>query len=237
MNTLAPGVRSGDTVSYTLTVTNLGKTHGVQPEDVSVELVLDPGVKVVRAMGNGYQGVQRHPLSGRDVAVWKVPTITARRTAKLHAGCYRSKGGPGASHDCPAGSLEPDVGSPRSRGSLESPLGETDHARIPQHGQGCAQAPCGRPRWRFSRIRRHCRPRPSSRIENLRAPAASRVLCFADRVAEACKSETSSLKSDQTSGLRLQICRSARWSVGTHWGACRRSFYVPSFRPPWRSLS
>jgi len=76
VNTLAPGVRSGDTVSYTLTVTNLGKTYGAQPEDVSVELVLDPGVKVVRAMGNGYQGVQRHPLSGRDVAVWKVPTIT-----------------------------------------------------------------------------------------------------------------------------------------------------------------
>ena len=75
VNELAPGVRSGDTVSYTLTVTNLGKKHGMQPEDVSVELVLDQGVKVVRAMGNGYQGVQRHPLSGRDVAVWKVPTI------------------------------------------------------------------------------------------------------------------------------------------------------------------
>jgi uncharacterized repeat protein (TIGR01451 family) len=75
VNELAPGVRSGDTVSYTLTVTNLGKKHGMQPEDVSVELVLDQGVNVVRAMGNGYQGVQRHPLSGRDVAVWKVPTI------------------------------------------------------------------------------------------------------------------------------------------------------------------
>ena len=76
VNTLAPGVRSGDTVSYTLTVTNLGKPQGLQPEDVSVELVLDPGVKVVRGIGNGYQGVQRHPLSGRDVAVWRVPTIT-----------------------------------------------------------------------------------------------------------------------------------------------------------------
>ena len=75
VNELAPGVRSGDTVSYTLTVTNLGKKHGMQPEDVSVELVLDQGVNVVRAMGNGYQGVQRHPLSGRDVAIWKVPTI------------------------------------------------------------------------------------------------------------------------------------------------------------------
>lgn len=77
-NTLAPGVRSGDTVSYTVTVANLGKAQGLQPEDISVELVLDQGVKVVRATGNGYQGVQRHPLSGRDVAVWKVPTITVK---------------------------------------------------------------------------------------------------------------------------------------------------------------
>ncbi len=139
VNELAPGVRSGDTVSYTLTVTNLGKKHGMQPEDVSVELVLDQGVNVVRAMGNGYQGVQRHPLSGRDVAVWKTDD-QGGRAAELHAGCQRPKGGPGASHDCPAGSLEPDVGSPRSRGSLESPLGETDHARISQHGKGCTQA-------------------------------------------------------------------------------------------------
>ena len=95
VNTLAPGVQSGDTVSYTLTVTNLGMKHGVQPEDVSVELVLDQGVKVVRAMGNGYQGVQRHPLSGRDIAVWKVPTITVDEPQNLRwlsAGQGRTRG-------------------------------------------------------------------------------------------------------------------------------------------------
>ena len=34
-----------------------------------------PGVTVVSAKGDGYQGVQRHPATGRDVAVWKVPIL------------------------------------------------------------------------------------------------------------------------------------------------------------------
>lgn len=76
LSTLAPGVRSGDTVSYTLTVANGGTAQGMKPEDVSVELVLDPLATVVSAMGSGYQGVQRNPLTGLDVAVWKVPTIS-----------------------------------------------------------------------------------------------------------------------------------------------------------------
>jgi uncharacterized repeat protein (TIGR01451 family) len=72
---LGRGVRSGDTVSYTVTVENEGTAQGVKPEDVSVELVLAPGVTVVSATGDGYQGVQRHPATGRDVAVWKVPIL------------------------------------------------------------------------------------------------------------------------------------------------------------------
>jgi uncharacterized repeat protein (TIGR01451 family) len=72
---LAPGVRSGDTVSYTVTVENEGTAQGVRPEDVSVELVLAPGVTVVSATGDGYQGVRRHSITGRDVAIWQVPTL------------------------------------------------------------------------------------------------------------------------------------------------------------------
>ena len=72
---LARGVRSDDTVSYTVIVENEGTAQGVKPEDVSVELVLAPGVTVVSATGDGYQGVQRHPTTGRDVAVWKVPVL------------------------------------------------------------------------------------------------------------------------------------------------------------------
>ena len=72
---LEPGVRSGDTVSYTAIVENEGTAQGVKPEEVSVELVLAPGVTVVSARGDGYQGVQRHPSTGRDVAVWKVPVL------------------------------------------------------------------------------------------------------------------------------------------------------------------
>lgn len=72
---LVPGVRSGDTVSYTVTVENEGTAQGVKPEDVSVELVLAPGVTVVSARGDRYQGVQRHPTTGRDVAVWKVAML------------------------------------------------------------------------------------------------------------------------------------------------------------------
>jgi len=72
---LEPGVRSGDTVSYTAIVENEGTAQGVKPEEVSVELVLAPGVTVVSASGEGYQGVRRHPSTGRDVAVWKVPVL------------------------------------------------------------------------------------------------------------------------------------------------------------------
>jgi mono/diheme cytochrome c family protein len=72
---LEPGVRSGDHVSYSVIVENEGTAQGVKPEDVSVELVLAPGVTVVGATGDGYQGVQRHPSTGRDVAVWKVPLL------------------------------------------------------------------------------------------------------------------------------------------------------------------
>ena len=70
-----PGVRSGDNVSYSVIVENEGTAQGVKPEDVSVEVVLAPGVTVVGATGDGYQGVQRHPSTGRDVAVWKVPLL------------------------------------------------------------------------------------------------------------------------------------------------------------------
>jgi uncharacterized repeat protein (TIGR01451 family) len=75
---LTPGVRSGDTVSYTVTVENEGTPQGVKPEDVSVELVLAPDVTVVSARGEGYQGIHRDPRSDRDVAVWKVPTIAGK---------------------------------------------------------------------------------------------------------------------------------------------------------------
>ena len=50
VNTLAPGVRTGDTVSYTLTVTNLGKTHGVQPR----------GCLGGAGLGSRSQGCPRH---------------------------------------------------------------------------------------------------------------------------------------------------------------------------------
>ena len=72
---LAPGVRSGDSVSYTVIVENEGTAQGVKPEEVSIELVLAPGVTVVSASGEGYQGVQRHPSTGREIAIWKVPML------------------------------------------------------------------------------------------------------------------------------------------------------------------
>ena len=72
---LEPGVRSGESFSYTVIVENEGTAQGVKPEDVSIELVLAPGVTVVSAKGDGYQGVQRHPSTGHDVAVWKVPVL------------------------------------------------------------------------------------------------------------------------------------------------------------------
>jgi uncharacterized repeat protein (TIGR01451 family) len=72
---LSAGVSSGENVSYTVTVENLGTEKGIKPEDVTVELVLASGTTVVTATGDGYQGVHRDPKSGADIASWNVPII------------------------------------------------------------------------------------------------------------------------------------------------------------------
>jgi uncharacterized repeat protein (TIGR01451 family) len=75
---LAAGVPSGENVSYTLTVENVGTEKGIKPEDVTVELVLAAGTTVVAATGDGYQGVHRDLKSGADIAAWHVPMVAPK---------------------------------------------------------------------------------------------------------------------------------------------------------------
>ena len=76
---LSAGVPAGNGVMYTLTLENgglLGK--GLTAEELSIELRLPSGSTVANTSGAGYQGVQRDPESGADIAVWEVPRMAPK---------------------------------------------------------------------------------------------------------------------------------------------------------------
>ena len=73
---LSAGVPSGAGVVYTLDVENTGLVgKGRIAEDVTVNLNVPAGTKVVAATGAGYQGVRRDERAKADVAVWAVPRL------------------------------------------------------------------------------------------------------------------------------------------------------------------
>jgi hypothetical protein len=73
---LSAGVPSTDGVTYNLAVRNTGiEGRGLTAEDVTVVLAVPPGVTVVKATGEGYQGVRRDEQAKADVAAWRVSRI------------------------------------------------------------------------------------------------------------------------------------------------------------------
>ena len=62
--------------TYTLLVENEGTTgKGLAAEDITINLVLPSGTRVINTSGDGYQGVERDAELMADVAVWKVRRI------------------------------------------------------------------------------------------------------------------------------------------------------------------
>jgi hypothetical protein len=62
--------------TYTLKLENSGlKQRGLAAEDVTIGIVLPPGVTVVHATGDGYRGVHSDPVAKSDRAEWQLPRI------------------------------------------------------------------------------------------------------------------------------------------------------------------
>jgi len=73
---LSAGVPSAAGVVYTLEVENTGlKDKGRVAEEVTVNLAVPAGTKVVAATGPGYQGVRRDERAKADMAVWALPRL------------------------------------------------------------------------------------------------------------------------------------------------------------------
>ena len=66
-------VIAGSEVTYTLDVENEAyRGSTLTAEDITVSVVVPPGMQVLRATGDGYQGVQQDAGGEASMAVWKV---------------------------------------------------------------------------------------------------------------------------------------------------------------------
>jgi hypothetical protein len=69
---LSAGAAASDGVTYTVNVENAGLPgKGLAAEDVSINVVVPAGTKVVRTTGEGYQGVRQDAELKASVAVWQ----------------------------------------------------------------------------------------------------------------------------------------------------------------------
>src|SRR5262249_16117561 len=77
---LSAGVPASNGVTYTLTVENEGLTgKGLTAEDLTIQLILPAGSKVVSTNGAGYQGVHRDEQAKAEVAVWQVSRLAPQK--------------------------------------------------------------------------------------------------------------------------------------------------------------
>jgi mono/diheme cytochrome c family protein len=80
------GVPAGSGTTYTLNVENTGIAgKGRTAEDLTISLMLPPGVSVISTTGAGYQGLRRDAQAGTDVAVWTLARMapTDRQTYSI----------------------------------------------------------------------------------------------------------------------------------------------------------
>jgi len=76
---LSAGATTGNSTTYTLTVTNNGLAgKGLTAEGLTIALRLAPGATVASTTGTGYQGVRADPQAKVDTAVWQVPRLAPK---------------------------------------------------------------------------------------------------------------------------------------------------------------
>ena len=76
---LSAGVPASNGVAYALTVENEGLAgKGLMAEDLTIQLVLPAGSKVVSTSGAGYQGVRRDEQAKAEVAVWQLSRLAPK---------------------------------------------------------------------------------------------------------------------------------------------------------------
>lgn len=76
---LSAGVSGADGVTYTLNVENMGLPgKGLTAEDLTVNLVVPAGVKVVKTGGANYQGERQDPELKGNVAAWRLNKLAPK---------------------------------------------------------------------------------------------------------------------------------------------------------------
>jgi mono/diheme cytochrome c family protein len=89
---VAQGARSGDAVTYTITLRNTGmRDKGLAAEHLTVFLPLpggagaaqQAGVAVTATTGSGYTGIRRDNFTNTEAAAWEIPYLGAGETQVL----------------------------------------------------------------------------------------------------------------------------------------------------------